>query len=156
MQTLFTNSLARTPLWVVGAVLLSSCGAPLGPIPGGELHGVHNPWPSDWSYVEDIENVLLETNPDNPYSVTIWGVGIGEDFFVGASKRSNQWARNIEANPHVTLDVEGKLYPALAVRVVDAELSNTLGEKFIAKYDMDPETLATNDGAFYHLRALTP
>ena len=150
MQTLISVSFDRTPLWVVGAMLLSSCGAPLGPVPGGQLQGEIYPWPQDWSHVEEIENVLLETNPNEPYSVTIWGIGIESDFFVGASKRSNQWARNLEEDSSVILDVDGRLYRAQAERVIDDQLISTVGQRFIAKYDMDPDALKSN-GAFYRL-----
>ena len=70
MQKLLSLSLSPVPLWVAGAMLLSSCGAPLGPIPGGKLQGITEPWPKDWSHAEDVDNVLLETNPSDPYSVT--------------------------------------------------------------------------------------
>ena len=43
--------------------LASACSGPMGPIPGGELQGTPAPWPEDWSYTDDIENVLLQTRP---------------------------------------------------------------------------------------------
>ena len=152
MQNLLSFSLGPVPLWVASAMLLSSCGAPLGPIPGGKLQGVIEPWPKDWSHAEEVENVLLETNPTDPYSVTIWGLGIEESFFVGASKRSNQWAENLEKDHRVVLDVDGTLYRAYAKRVTDSQTNSEVAQKFIVKYDLDPEVLE-GDGAFYQLTA---
>ena len=152
MQNLLSFSLGPVPLWVASAMLLSSCGAPLGPIPGGKLQGVIEPWPKDWSHAEEVENVLLETNQTDPYSVTIWGLGIEESFFVGASKRSNQWAENLEKDPRVGLDVDGALYRALAKRVTNSQTNDEVAQKFIAKYDLDPDALKS-EGAFYQLTA---
>ena len=63
------------------------------------------PWPTDWAIAEDCENVLLETNPAKPYSVTIWGVGDEQNFYVAAGKQSSRWAQNIEtvSYTHLTL-----------------------------------------------------
>jgi hypothetical protein len=132
------------------AFLVGACGAPLGPIPGGSLDGDLAPWPDDWQHAEDCENVLLQTNPLEPYSVTIWGVGIDRAFYVGASKRSHQWAKYMEEDPRVTLEVDGKLYQALAERVIDPDTTQLVAEHFFAKYDMDPENL-DRGGAFYRL-----
>ena len=94
--------------------------------------------------------MLLETDPDDPYSVTIWGVGVQDEFFVGASARSNQWARNIESDARVVLDVDGTLYRAHAEILTDTETFEIVANKFFAKYDMDPDNLE-GDGAFYRL-----
>ena len=96
--------------------------------------------------------MLLETNPTDPYSVTIWGLGIEDSFFIGASKRSNQWAEYLEKDPRVVLDVDGALYRALAKRVTNSQTNNEIAQKFIAKYDLDPGALK-GEGAFYQLTA---
>ncbi len=140
----------KVPAFTVTAVLLGACGAPLGPIPGGALDGDIVPWPENWQHAEECENVLLQTNPDAPYSVTIWGVGIGQDFYVGASKRSHQWARYVEADPRVILEVDGQLYRALAMRVTDPATTQQVAEHFVAKYDIDRDNLS-GEGAFYRL-----
>ena len=53
MPMLKQTHLRHTSLWIVGAFLLSSCGAPLGPIPGGKLEGELSPWPANWDHAED-------------------------------------------------------------------------------------------------------
>ena len=146
----FTSS--RNTWWFCSALMLGACGAPLGPIPGGKLQGDIAPWPANWVHAEECENVLLETAPDDPYSVTIWGIGIDDNFYIGASKRSNQWVVNLEQDPRVTLEVDGVLYRATAKIVTDNATIETVGQKFIAKYDMDPDNLK-GEGAFYRLQA---
>lgn len=132
--------------------MLSACGAPLGPIAGGKLQGDIAPWPANWMHAEACENVLLETAPHDPYSVTIWGVGIDENFYIAASKRSNQWVVNLERDPRVVLEVDGVLYRASAKIVTDNTTIAAVGQKFIAKYDIDPDKLQ-GERAFYRLQA---
>lgn len=150
MSLLNASILRGAPAFTLIAALLGACGAPLGPIPGGALEGEIVPWPENWAHAEQCENVLLQTNPKDPYSVTVWGVGIGEDFFVGASKRSHRWAQNLERDPEVILEVDGMLYRASATRVVEADAVKPVADQFIAKYDMDPEDLS-GEGTFYRL-----
>ena len=133
-------------------LFLSACGSPIGPIAGGSLEGEVMPWPTDWSIAEDCENVLLETNPAKPYSVTIWGVGDQQNFYVAAGKYSNRWAQNIDQNPEVRLDVDGKLYAARAQRVaVEGVEFEKIRQAFVAKYDFDPDPDFKTEGALYRL-----
>jgi hypothetical protein len=83
MLTSSSHVFSRASAFTLMAVLIGACGAPLGPIPGGALDGDLTPWPDDWLHAEECENVLLQTNPVEPYSVTIWGVGIDQAFYVG-------------------------------------------------------------------------
>ena len=48
--------------------------------------------------------------------------------------------------------MDGTLYRAVAVRVTDADINNAVAEKFMAKYDLNPDVLE-GDGAFYQLTA---
>ena len=66
MPTCSQTHINQTIFWIVSILLLSSCGSPLGPIPGGKLKGEVSPWPANWDHAEDCENVLLETDPCRP------------------------------------------------------------------------------------------
>lgn len=125
---------AATALLVVFA---TACGAPIGPIAGGELQGTEMPWPRDWTFTDDIENVLLETNPDDPYSVTVWGVSSANAFYVAGASRDSRWVQNMLHNAQVTLSVDGNLYVGRASRVIDAQELRRVGDAFTAKYDID-------------------
>ena len=131
------------------ACCTAGCSQPMGPIAGGALEGDVSQWPADWEFTDDIENVLLETNPDDPYSVTIWGVTNEGDFYVGASSVDNQWAQNIAADDRVRLSVEGSLYDARATRVTDATKIKSVLPAYIEKYDY--EATFNEEGALYRI-----
>ncbi len=119
--------------------LASACSGPMGPIPGGELQGTPEPWPEDWSYTEDIENVLLQTRPEDPYSVTIWIALVDYNAFIVAGDEDSTWVQNIRANPNVVLSVNGKLINARVSDVTANEELNNGIQAFLNKYQMDEE-----------------
>ena len=79
--------LVAAPLAFVSLAVIA-CG-PIWMIPGGELSGTVVPVPADWSFSDAIEIVQLETNPDDPYSVNVWGVGVGPIFYVASASESS-------------------------------------------------------------------
>jgi hypothetical protein len=131
---------------------LAGCG-PLVMIPGGRLSGEVQPVPVDWSFSDAVETVQLETRPSDPYSVNIWGVGVGPDFYVASGRASNAWAGNIEADPRVRLRIEGTLYEMRAERV-DTQAER---ERFLvaakAKYDFEPDSEQSSEAILFRLVA---
>jgi hypothetical protein len=116
-----------------------ACG-PLWMLPGGRLSGEVSPTPSDWSFSEAVETVQLETRPEDPYSVNVWGAGIGDRFYLASGKGGDaRWAQYIDEDPEVRLRVGSTLYELRAVRV-EAEAER---ERFLAalerKYDWQPD-----------------
>jgi hypothetical protein len=100
---------------------------------------------------EDIDNVLLETNPEKPYSVTVWGIGKDRIFYIAAAQRSHRWATNLEKDPKVVLSVDGKLYNAKAERMPEGEEFDEIRRAFVKKYDIDPNPDFKSEGAVYKL-----
>ncbi len=148
------EKLSKTPLRSLAAVctLLAAfaCG-PLVMIPGGKLEGSLKTPPSDWAFSDSIETVQLETRPENPYSVNVWGVGVGEWFYVAAGNADSRWVENITQNPQVRLKLEGNLYDLRAVRTEEpAEL-----EAFLLalkrKYDFEPDPEQRASAALFRL-----
>ena len=87
---------------------------------GGELNGEVLPTPNDWGFSDSTMLVQLETNPKKPYSVNIWGVGIGSNYYVAAGEASEaDWANHIERNSAVRLRIEERIYLLDAHRVKD-------------------------------------
>ncbi len=125
---------------------LCACSAPVGPIPGGKLDGTVADWPSDWSFTNDIENVLLETNPEDPYSVTIWGVHHEGGFYIAAESERSNWAQNIARDSRVVLAIENDLYQAHARIVTDLNHINLVLDRLVAKYDLEREGGFVEDG----------
>jgi len=117
-------------------ILLIAC-EPVGPLSGHKLSGELTPAPADWTGVGGIETVQLQTRLDDPYSVNIWGVAIGPDFYVASARGENaSWVGHIGANPDVELRIGHALYALRAVRIVDpAELAR-VEAAYAAKYDM--------------------
>ena len=118
---------------------VTACGGPMGPIPGGELPGEVVAWPQDWLFTNEIENFLLETNPNDPYSVTIWAVTTGDVlYFVGVSGDST-WVTNILGDNRVRLAVNDHLYAARAAPVSDPAELDAVRAAYVSKYDLGEE-----------------
>jgi hypothetical protein len=142
--------MTRAPI-LTALLVLVACD-PMGPLAGGKLDGEVAAPPSDWSFSDDTENVQLETRPAKPYSVNIWGVGLGSSFYVAAGGGAeNSWAQYIVDDPRVRLRVEDTLYELRGVRVED-ELER---ERFLAalqaKYDWEPEPEQTEEAWLFRL-----
>jgi len=141
-------------LLIVSFVLsgLLACG-PLVMIPGGELSGEVKPVPLDWSFSDAAETVQLETRPENPYSVNIWGVGLGVDFYVASGKADNAWAENIAADDRVRLRIDGSIYEMRAVREDTPEGRERFLAGAKAKYDFEPDPQQASDAVLFRLVA---
>ncbi len=131
--------------------LVSACSGPMGPIPGGALEGTPAPWPEDWSYTDEIENVLLQTRPEDPYSVTIWIAFANGNAYIVAGDSESNWVQNIRANPSVILSVDGQLINAIVSDVTANEELNTGVQAFLEKYEMDEEDFVREEGLMFRL-----
>jgi len=131
------------------SLMLAGC-FPFSTLPGGELSGTVEATPSDWSFSDAVEIVQLETRPGDPYSVNVWGVGVGSTFYIAAGDApQSRWARNIDEDPLVRLKIGEGLYELRAARTDDpAEMDAFLaGAK--KKYDFEPnEEQRTNASLF--------
>jgi hypothetical protein len=128
-----------------------ACG-PVWMLPGGRLSGETAPAPSDWTFSEAVKTVQLETRPGDPYSVNVWGAGIGDRFYLASGKGGEaRWARYIDEDPEVRLRVGDTLYELRAVRVED----EAERERFLAalerKYDWQPEGNEGEDAWLFRL-----
>ena len=118
----------------------------MGPIAGGKLEGEVSAWPEDLSFTDEVENVLLETNPEDPYSVTIWGVQVDNKFFIAGVDDDSRWVENIYENPNVVLAIKDKLYPARATIVKDQGTLRSIGDAYLKKYGYAGEEDFFEDG----------
>lgn len=131
--------------------LITACSGPMGPIAGGQLEGTPTPWPDDWSFTDDIENILLQTNPADPYSVTIWLVTTHDGAFIAASDTDAQWVENIFADPNVILSINGQLIDARATQTTSAEELTVIAQAYQSKYDMEQDDFVESDGIVFRL-----
>lgn len=137
----------RLVLTILASVGLSGCGGPVGPFSGGRLSGEQAVWPADWGPLAEVEEIQLETGPDDPYSVNLWMVVIDGDPYVVSSllmgtddPEERRWVRNVERDDRVRVRVGGVVHPGRAVAVDEAAVTARVFEAFLAKYpNLDPE-----------------
>lgn len=138
-------------LGAVGAALLVAC-EPVFIFAGGELGGVEREHPGNWDFAAAVDTVQIETRPDDPYSVNVWGVGVGQNFYVAASDAADaHWARAIETNGNVRLKVAAHVYPLSAERVDSADELALVADAYVAKYDVDAEESFIDSAWVYRL-----
>jgi hypothetical protein len=136
----------------IACLMLVACGGPMGPIPGGKLEGAPSEWPEDWAFTDAIENVLLETRPGEPYSVTVWAVSYGNSLYIGAGSGQNRWVQYIADNNAVVLSVNGSIYTATATTVTDRAEIDAVLEVYLKKYDIDdPSEFTESDSVLFRL-----
>ncbi len=141
---------------LVIASFAMGCG-PVWMLPGGSLSGSTRPAPDDWAFSDTVDIVQLETLPSDPYSVNIWGVGVGDRFYVAAGEvASSQWARNIAQDPDVRLKVGDAIYDLRAVRVQDDAEIEACMVALKRKYDFEPEPEQSAGAAVFRLESRGP
>jgi len=143
----------RNALMVLtGITMICACSSPIGPIAGGALEGTQHPWPADWRFTNDVPDVLLQTNPAKPYSVTLWMVVDNNQPYVAAASADARWVRNLRADPQVILSVEGKLYPGTITRVTERDEIERVIAAYLVKYEIDSrEDFVQEGGQLFRL-----
>jgi len=135
---------------LIASTFLFGCGPTL-LLPGGALEGAPAKVPSDWVFTEEISTVQLETRPEDPYSVNIWAVGIGDMLYIHAGAKRANWVENIEADPHVRVRIEGTIYDLQAVRVEDPSEFERFAEVYEGKYGNRPRNENVSEVYLYRL-----
>lgn len=116
--------------------LLAIACSPIGPFPGGELSGSVQPHRGNWSAARDIQTVQIETRPEDPYSINIWGVGEGSNFYIGVGRGDESaWVIHLLENPEIRLRLGDELYLLKAVRVSNAAEQARVGVFYAEKYE---------------------
>ena len=123
----------------VSTLFLVSC-EPKGPIPGGQLTGEVKIVPDSWSAYSEVELLQLETRPDDPYSINIWGVGLGRDYYIASGGGGEpNWVDYINNNPAVRLRIQDNIFELKAVRTTDEEERDQVLKRYKEKYDMEAQ-----------------
>lgn len=101
---------------------LSGCSGPLMGIPGGALKGTEQPLPPP-ATGDPGDVMVLETRPEDPYSVNIGYVVLGGQYYIDPAPERT-WYQHLAANPAVRVRFAGSelIHPAFAQRVVDPEI----------------------------------
>ncbi len=139
-----------TVLLAISALVLA-CG-PMGPFPGGPLSGnLAADLPDDWSFADARDTVQLETRPSDPYSVNLWGTGIGDRFYLASGGGDARWVGYIAEDPNVRLRVGDTIYELLAVRVEDDAEKESFIAALKSKYDWEPSSRERENALLFRL-----
>jgi len=128
------------PKWYPALALglaLSGCSGYM-PFSGGALEGTVQTSPEDWTQLAQAKIVQLETNPDDPYSVNVWVIGMGPALYVHAGANRATWVEHIETDPAVRVKIGESLYELNAVRVTSTEEFNRFSDDYETKYGNRP------------------
>ena len=124
--------------WTLCVLVLALGCDPISMLPGGALSGTVRPTPADWSFTDSVEIVQLETRPEDPYSVNIWGVAAGGGFYVASGRgESSAWVGHLSEDPRVRLRVNEDLYELRAARSDDPSEREAFAEAAHRKYDFE-------------------
>jgi hypothetical protein len=139
--------------WPLVALVFALGCDPLVMVPGGELSGTVKPVPGDWSFTDSVETVQLETRPEDPYSVNVWGVAAGDAFYIASGRgESAAWAKHIAADPRVRVRVGEDLYELDAVRVSDEAEMVAFIEAAKKKYeDFEPDERQRSEAILFRM-----
>ena len=129
--------------------LLGTGCAPFLVFPGGELRGrLDSSGIDDWDLTDEVEFVQIETRPDRPYSVQVYGVGSGNAFYIASqgwrgalgSTHRARWIDYLAEDPRIRLRAGETLYELAAVRVADDEEVERVRQLFLKKYGDSAES----------------
>ncbi len=129
----------RVMLTAAAAILLSACAEPFIVFAGGTLKGEITDPPSDWSILDSVDTVQLETQPDDPYSINVWVAGIGPNVYIATGEDGTSWTEHIDANRHVRLRIDNQIFALDAVRVVDPSERRRVSAAYASKYGLDTD-----------------
>ena len=143
--------MARLALTGAIIILLSGCAEPFIVFAGGALSGDEKVPPADWSFLEAIDTVQIETDPNDPYSVNVWSVGIGADVYVATGEDGTNWTERIDGDPGVRLRTNGDIYPLRATAVTEMAERRRVAQAYLNKYDVDDDEGWVDTGKIYRL-----
>lgn len=132
-------------------LLAGACSGPFVLLPGGALDGEVSTAPENWSFSDEISTIQLETQPNDPYSVNIWAVGLDGGLYVHAGANRATWVDHMEADPRVRVRLNETIY-ALAARRVDEESEFArFAQAYETKYGSRPRNEAVAEVYLYRL-----
>ena len=122
----------------ISTLLLGGCGGdPFIVLPGGALSGNVTDPPVDWTPYRDVDEIQLETRPDDPYSVNLWIALLGADAYIATGEDGTNWTSHIEAQPDVRLRIGESIYELTARSVTDPQERRAVLEEYVRKYEVD-------------------
>jgi hypothetical protein len=116
---------------------------PLGPIPGGPLHGeTSTEDPMNWAFAGGEATLELQVGDRTR---TVWFVTYQSVLYVAAAEgERKQWPAEVMKDPRVRLRVAGRNYDRKLVRIDDEAMRQAVGKTFETRYQttLSPEAKA--------------
>ena len=116
--------IARTAgLMAVAAIVLLAAAYPfradpIAMLPGKQLSGEEKAYPADWAFAQESLTLKIETNPDDPHSVTTLHFIIDGKLHIPAQNGpTKEWASIVVADPRVRIKIGDDIFPANATLV---------------------------------------
>jgi hypothetical protein len=138
-------------LLLATCLLLTGCAEPFIVFAGGALPGEVTDPPVDWTPLNSVEVVQLESNPQDPYSVNIWAAGIGPNLYIATSADGTNWTEFLDEDRDVRLRIEDKVYALEAVPVTSSDERAIVAAEYVRKYGVDKEDNWVSSGRIYRL-----
>jgi len=132
-------------------LLLAGCAEPFIVMPGGKLSGEVADPPADWTPLNEVEIVQLETRPEDPYSVNVWMIAKGPHIYIATGEDDTNWTRHIDENPDVRLRINGTIYELTARRVLNRDEKIEIGRAYVEKYGVDDDDNWVESGQLFRL-----
>ena len=143
--------MVRVMLAAAAVFVLGACSEPFIVFSGGELEGEVSDAPSDWSQLNAVETIQLETRPDDPYSINVWAAGIGPDIYVATGDDGTNWTEHIEVQRDVRLRIEHQIFELKAIRVSDTDELERVSAAYVDKYGLDSDDNWVMTGQVFRL-----
>ena len=140
----------RTTFLVALLGLAMAC-EPLSMLPGGALSGEVQPPPDEWNVAADAEVIQLETRLADPYSINIWGAGLGPDLYVATGGGGTTWTEFIARDPRVRVRIGEVIYELTAVQTDDPTEKSQVAAAYVDKYGLDPGDNWVDEGMVIRL-----
>ena len=106
--------------WLITVFVLAGCQSPTLLLPGKQLQGTQARTDS-FAFAAEFPVLQLEVNPAAPYSVNLRITVIDGELYIDAAKK-RRWYQYLATNRQVRVQLDGKIYDALAVAVTDADI----------------------------------
>lgn len=129
--------MTRSLLFAIIGLALMGCTEPFITLPGDKLTGDVADPPAQWTAIEDVKVMQLETRPDNPYSVNVWLAALGSNLYLATGEGGTKWTEYLQQDRHVRLRIDGIIYLLEAVAVTDPAERERVAREYVRKYDLD-------------------
>ena len=113
-------------VWLITVFVLAGCQSPTLLLPGKELQGTEARTDS-FAFASEFSILQLEVNPPAPYSVNLRITVIDGELYIDAAKK-RRWYQYLATNRQVRVRLDGKIYAALAVPVIDDDIVSRFRE----------------------------